>query len=116
MMELQGAMGLAQLAKLDSMISRQKTNKAALKEAAAKIPGVTFRTILDEQGDTATFFGFFLPDAEKAQKVNGILRENGAGAIAFGENTWHFYPKWEHLMAGSTLIKSGWPFNDACYL
>lgn len=112
MMELQGAIGLAQLAKLDSMISRQKENKAALKEAAAKIPGVTFRTILDEQGDTATFFGFFLPDAEKSQKVNGVLRENGAGAIAFGENTWHFYPKWEHLMAGSTLIKSGWPFND----
>ncbi|MBC8318092.1 MAG: DegT/DnrJ/EryC1/StrS family aminotransferase [Desulfobulbaceae bacterium] len=112
MMELQGAMGLAQLAKLDGMIASQKKNKAALKEAAAKIPGVSFRTILDEEGDTATFLGFFLPDADTAKKVNAVLRENGAGAIAFGENTWHFYPKWEHLLAGSTLARSGWPFND----
>jgi len=110
MMELQGAIGIAQLAKLDDMISRQKKNKAALKEAIAKISGVTFRTILDEKGDTATFIGFFLPDGNRAKAVNAVLAENGAGAIAFGSNTWHFYPKWEHLLAGSTLAKSGWPF------
>jgi 8-amino-3,8-dideoxy-alpha-D-manno-octulosonate transaminase len=111
MMELQGAIGIAQLAKLDDMISRQKKNKAALKAAIAKIKGVTFRTILDEQGDTATFIGFFLPDAEKAKAVNKVLAAGGAGAIAFGSNTWHFYPKWEHLLAGSTLARSGWPFS-----
>ncbi len=112
MMELQGAIGLAQLAKLDDIVKSQQKNKAALKEAIAKIPGVTFRTILDEKGDSATFVGFFLPDADKAKAVNTVLAENGAGAIPFGSNTWHFYPKWEHLMDGSTLAKSGWPFND----
>ena len=112
MMELQGAIGLAQLAKLDDMIVSQKKHKTALKEAAGKIPGVTFRTILDEEGDSATFFGFFLPDGEKAGAVNEILRQNNCGAIAFGENTWHFYPAWEHLAAGSTLSRSGWPFKD----
>ena len=112
MMELQGAIGLAQLAKLDNIINRQQKNKAALKKAIGQIPGVSFRTILDEEGDSATFVGFFLPDAEKAKKVNAVLAENGAGAIPFGSNTWHFYPQWEHLMDGSTLTKSGWPFND----
>ncbi|MCB2182138.1 MAG: DegT/DnrJ/EryC1/StrS family aminotransferase [Desulfobulbaceae bacterium] len=112
MMELQGAMGIAQLKKLNGMITGQKKNKAALKEAIAKIPGVSFRTILDDKGDTATFIGFFLEDAAKAQKVNEVLAANGAGAIPFGSNTWHFYPKWEHLIAGSTLAKSGWPFQD----
>jgi 8-amino-3,8-dideoxy-alpha-D-manno-octulosonate transaminase len=112
MMEIQGAIGLAQLAKLDDIVARQQTNKAALKEAVAHLPGVTFRTILDEKGDSASFLGFFLPDAEAAGRVNKILAANGAGAIAFGSNTWHFYPKWEHLLAGSTLAKSGWPFND----
>jgi len=111
MMELQGAMGIAQLAKLDGMIVSQKKNKQALKDAASRIPGVSFRHILDEDGDTATFLGFFLPDGATAQKVNGILRDNNAGAIAFGENTWHFYPQWEHLLAGSTMAKGGWPFN-----
>ncbi len=56
MMEIQGAIGLAQLAKLDSMVAAQQKHKARLKEAASAIPGVGFRKILDEKGDSATFF------------------------------------------------------------
>ncbi len=112
MMELQGAMGLAQLAKLDQMVASQKETKKILRKAAAKIPGVSFRNILDPEGDSATFFSFFLADKEQAVKVNKILRQNNAGAIAFGENSWHFYPHWEHLHANATLSRSGWPFKD----
>jgi len=111
MMELQGAIGLAQLAKLDSMIASQQKNKAILKEAASKIAGVSFRYILDEAGDSATFFAFMLPDKEQAAKVNQVLRDNKAGAINFGENSWHFYPSWEHLLGGKTLAHNGWPFD-----
>jgi 8-amino-3,8-dideoxy-alpha-D-manno-octulosonate transaminase len=111
MMELQGAMGLAQLAKLDAMCVSQRQNKAVFKEAASKIAGVTFRDILDEEGDSATFFAFVLPDADQAAKVNRVLRDNGAGAINFAENSWHFYPAWEHLIGGKTLCHNGWPFN-----
>ncbi len=113
MMELQGAIGLAQLAKLDGIVAAQQQNKAAIKQLVAKLPGVTFRTILDEKGDNASFLAFFLPSREKAQAVNKVLGENGAGAVYFANNTWHYYPKWEHLLAGSTLTKSGWPFNEA---
>jgi len=112
MMEIQGAIGLAQLAKLDSMIGSQKKNKALLKEAAGKIPGVSFREILDEEGDSATFLAFMLPDREQAGRVNQVLRDNGAGAINFGENTWHFYPRWEHLLGAKTPSKDGWPFTQ----
>ncbi|MEW6501267.1 MAG: DegT/DnrJ/EryC1/StrS family aminotransferase [Thermodesulfobacteriota bacterium] len=113
MMELQGAIGLAQLAKLDGIVAAQQQNKAAIKKLVQKLPGVTFRTILDEKGDNASFLAFFLPTKEKAQAVNKVLAENGAGAVYFASNTWHYYPKWEHLLAGSTLTKSGWPFNEA---
>ncbi len=111
MMELQGAMGLAQLAKLDAMCVSQRKNKAVFKEAAAKIAGVSFREILDEAGDSATFFAFMLPDREQAARVNEVLRDNGAGAINFAENSWHFYPAWEHLLSGKTLGRNGWPFD-----
>ena len=111
MMEIQGAIGLAQLAKLDMIVAEQRKNKAILKEAASKLAGVSFREILDEQGDSATFLAFILPDKAQAAKVNQVLRENNAGAINFGENTWHFYPSWEHLLGGKTLAKNGWPFN-----
>ncbi len=111
MMELQGAMGLAQLAKLDGMCAAQRKNKAILKEAAAALPGVCFREILDEAGDSATFLAFMLPEKEQAANVNQVLRDNGAGAINFGENSWHFYPQWEHLLGGKTLCHNGWPFD-----
>ncbi len=111
MMELQGAIGLAQLAKLDPVIlAGQRKNKAVMKEIVAGLPGVTFRTVLDEAGDNAGFLAFFLPDAETAGRVAGILGEAGVPPIRFGENTWHFYPKWEHLHAGASLARSGWPF------
>ncbi len=68
MMELQGAIGLAQLEKLDNMITEQKKTKALLKEAAGKIPGVSFRKLMDEQGDSATFFAFMLPNKKRRRR------------------------------------------------
>jgi 8-amino-3,8-dideoxy-alpha-D-manno-octulosonate transaminase len=112
MMEIQGAIGLAQLAKLDSMIAAQKKTKVALQEAASAIPGVSFREFVDEKGDSATFFCFFLESREQCRRVNKVLVDNKAGAINFGENTWHFYPRWEHLLAGATVAKNGWPFFE----
>ncbi|MBA3014711.1 MAG: DegT/DnrJ/EryC1/StrS family aminotransferase [Proteobacteria bacterium] len=112
MMELQGALGLAQLAKLDTIIAAQKVNKAKMRDAVASIPGVTFRQYVDEAGDSATFLSFMLPDSTQAKAVNAILREKGAGAVYFAENTWHYYPQWEHLLSGATLSRAGWPFID----
>jgi 8-amino-3,8-dideoxy-alpha-D-manno-octulosonate transaminase len=113
MMELQGAIGLAQLAKLDGIIAAQRRNKEALRELVGQLPGVSFRTVIDPAGDNASFLAFFLPDAAEARRVNEILGQNGAGAVYFANNTWHYYPKWEHLLAGSTLARSGWPFEEA---
>lgn len=112
MMELQGAIGIAQLAKLDAMIRSQKDHKNRLRNAASAIPGVKFRTLVDEAGDTATFFAFILETSEQCSRVNEVLQAEGVGAINFSENTWHFYPKWEHLFHGSTLAAGGWPFAE----
>lgn len=113
MMEIQGAIGLAQLKKLDAMIAAMQKNKATLKEAARSIPGVGFRELLDEKGDTATHLAFFLQDAEHCRRVNEELRTQGCGAVNFSENTWHYYPRWEHLLQSRTLAASGWPFTEA---
>lgn len=112
MMEIQGAIGLAQLAKLDMMLAEMRANKARLQEAASSIPGVSFRELVDPQGDTATHFSFFLQDREQCRRVNAVLRENGCGAICFAENSWHYYPRWEHLLTGKTLASGGWPFVE----
>ena len=112
MMELQGAIGIAQLGKLDSMIAAQKKNKNRLKECLSAIPAVTFRELIDPAGDSATFLSFTLEDSDHRKRVGRVLQENGAPPICWADNTWHFYPKWEHLLAGATQTKSGWPFAE----
>ncbi len=112
MMELQGAIGIAQLGKLDSMIAAQKKNKNRLKECIGLIPAVSFRELLDPAGDSATFLSFTLEDSDHRKRVGRVLQENGAPPICWADNTWHFYPKWEHLHDGSTQTRSGWPFAE----
>lgn len=111
MMEIQGAIGLAQLAKLDGMIAVQKRNKQFYQEAVSVLPGVKFREILDNNGDSATFLTFFLPDKERTNAVHQVLRDYGVGAVRWSENGWHYYPNWEHLIQGKTYTQDGWPFS-----
>ncbi len=112
MMELQGAIGLAQLAKLDAIVAAQQKNKAVLKDATAGIPGVEFRELIDESGDSATFFTFTLQDREHCLRVSELLKKEDQAAINFAENSWHFYPEWEHLLESKTLSRSGYPFTE----
>jgi 8-amino-3,8-dideoxy-alpha-D-manno-octulosonate transaminase len=114
MMELQGALGLAQLRKLDNVIlARQKENKMRLKEALSKIIQVTFRHIPDPDGDSATFLIFSLPTPEKTVAFNKVMSEEGVGAIYWYNNCWHYYREWEHLLEGKSLSRTGHPFKTA---
>ena len=110
MMEVQGAIGLAQLAKLDTILAAQRAHKDLLREAASAIPGVSFREMKDPAGDSATFFTFLLPDKAQADKAAAILKAAGVAPTRWNENTWHYYPNWEHLLNGHTPCANGWPF------
>ncbi len=111
MMEIQGAIGLAQLAKLDAIVAAQKENKRFYREATSVLPGVSYRELLDPEGDAATFLTFFLPDPGQAGRVAAALREQGLGPVRWSENNWHYYPRWEHLLEGKTYCHDGWPFQ-----
>ena len=112
MMELQGALGLAQLRKLEGVIlAGQRKNKARIKEALSKIDQVTFRNVLDPGGDTATFAIFLLPTAEKARAFNKVMAGEGCGAVYWHDNYWHYYEEWEHLLEGKSVLPGGHPFR-----
>lgn len=112
MMELQGALGLAQLKKLDSMIlERQRENKSRIKRALSKIDQVIFRSVPDPKGDTATFLIFFLPTQEKSRAFNNIMAQEGCPTVYWYDNTWHYYERWEHLLEGKSLLPTGYPFK-----
>ncbi len=112
MMELQGALGLAQLRKLDDQIlQRQRQNKARIKGVLSGIDQVTFRHSPDEDGDIGSFITFFLPNEEKARAFNKVLTEEGCPAVSWFENPWHYYGQWEHLLASKSCLPSGYPFK-----
>jgi 8-amino-3,8-dideoxy-alpha-D-manno-octulosonate transaminase len=114
MMELQGALGLAQLKKLDgTILARQRENKAKITGALTRIDGVTFRSLPDPKGDIASFLMFFLPTEEQARAFNRVLSEEGCPSVYWYENTWHYYEQWEHLLEGKTAYRSGFPFKTA---
>lgn len=113
--ELQGALGLAQLRKLEYVISEQKKNKARIKEVLGKIDGLNFRKIPDPEGDTATFLGFNFPEAEITKRFQKALSSEGTDTVLFKENLWHYVPNWEHFLARSTANPQQYPFTNPMY-
>jgi 8-amino-3,8-dideoxy-alpha-D-manno-octulosonate transaminase len=95
--ELNAAVGLAQINKLNQITDIQRKNKAAIKDAMANLAEVSFRQIPDEKGDSATFLSFFLPSEERARQVAKNLAANGAPSPYWYDNNWHYYRKWHHL-------------------
>jgi 8-amino-3,8-dideoxy-alpha-D-manno-octulosonate transaminase len=96
--ELNAAVGLAQLRKLDWMLETQRRHRDRLKEAMAGFGGLTFREIPDEDGDSATFLSFFLPDEEKTRSAAAALTQAGAdGCFYWYDNNWHYIRQWDHL-------------------
>lgn len=96
--ELNAAVGLAQLRKLDIILKKQRENKAVLKKALGQFPEISFRQIPDESGDSATFLSFFLPDESRTRQIATRLGQAGVdGCFYWFDNLWHYVRKWDHL-------------------
>ena len=103
--ELHAAVGLAQIKKLDTFLSIQKKNQYLLKEIMSQVPGITFRTVPDPQGDSCSFLSWFLPTAEITEAVVEEMKAQGilAGNFYWFKNNWHYISKWDHLKNADTL-------------
>ena len=110
MMELQGAVGLAQLQKLDAILEKQRAHKHALKEALTDtLPNLKFRELPDEKGDAGDTLIFFLESRKKAHSVAQHLKENGIGTKNLPDAVnWHFAGTWNHIFSDT----SQWPQSE----
>ena len=107
--ELNAAVGLAQVRRLDDFVETQRKNKKVLKDALKTIPEVSFRRIPDEDGDSAGFLSFFMPTKELTDKVVKAFKEHGVDAYwNYYENDWHYVRKWNHLKDQVSLF----PLSD----
>ena len=112
--ELHAAVGLAQIKRLPEFLEIQKRNFNIIRNAIARIPGVSFRKVPDGGVESCAFLNFFLPDLESARKVSAAFKENGIDVcFHYYDNNWHYVRKWQHLTGQKSLypmsseIKSG---------
>lgn len=111
--ELHAAVGLAQIGKVDQILSLQRKYKRMLKDAMAALPGITFRRLPDESGDNASFLSFFLPDENIARETAAALKAAGLPAFYWYDNNWHYIRNWEHFRQSKTLYRISDEQEDA---
>lgn len=98
MMELQGAVGLAQLKKLPLVIAAQRKNKASLWESIADLPGLEPRMAPEGSEETADALVFFVPDKDSARRCREELLRVGLTTKILPEAfSWHFAGMWHHM-------------------
>lgn len=96
--ELNAAVGLAQLRKINKILEIQKNNANQIKTLLAKYTDIKLRTILSDESDTATFINFLLPNEKIARIVAKDLNTNGADDTFYWyDNNWHYIKHWDHI-------------------
>ena len=104
--ELNAAVGVAQLERLEGFLGIQKKNYTALRNAISNIHGITFRRVPAEGEENYSFLNFFMPSEEIARKAHKALLENGVdGCFYWFDNNWHYIKKWDHLKERKSLGK-----------
>ena len=112
MSELQAAVALVQLDRLDALLDDMRARKRRLKELSAERlgeRGVSFRTLHDADGDAAVALIFFLPDAGRTERVVAALADDNVPATRLCNDgrdhphdyvDLHAYPFWTPILKG----------------
>ncbi|MDD4365572.1 MAG: DegT/DnrJ/EryC1/StrS family aminotransferase [Synergistales bacterium] len=110
MSELQGALGLVQLSKLEGALAALRGRKKAIFEAVADL-GLARRVHADPEGDSATQVVFLLPDEASARRFQKASKEAGVGCGNLSDNTWHYARHWQTLRDGALYSRTRCPYD-----
>lgn len=127
MSELSGAVLLAQLKKLDKLLSLMRRNQKIIINGINEIKGIKVRPVNDPEGDVGICVIFYLPKEEivdefvKALQAEGIA-VSGRSKIGItpkksskGVPDWHIYSYWDHVIEKATPTKEGCPYTCPYY-
>ncbi len=104
--ELTGAVALAQLRKLDSMLATLHAKKDRLKKSLEGLPGFKFRTINDTRGECATLLTLLFDTKDRAER---FCEKIGGKPLAY--SGWHVYNNMEQVINKVTASKSNCPYD-----
>ena len=96
--ELHAAVGLAQTRKVPHIREINRKYKKMLTDILSQTEGISFSTLTDPAGDSATFLNLLLPDADTAKQTVDELNKAGIGGFNYWyTNMYHFINQWDHL-------------------
>jgi len=107
--ELTGAVALAQLRKIEKIISTLHEKKKKLKDAISNIEGIGFRKINDE-GECGTLLTLLFEDKDRAEK---FCKKVGTKTVH--SSGWHVYNNMENILGKKMLTSIGCPFECPYY-
>ncbi len=110
--ELTAAVAIAQLKKLDKIVSVLRQKRSMFKSLITEAKGFRFRTLNDPEGDCGTLCTVIFETVEKAAKVSAAL-----GSKTVEKSGWHVYANMEHVLAhlksiGQPHTKGSYPKTD----
>jgi len=112
MNEITAAVALAQLGKIDRIVSELRSKRGKFKKLIEDRSGFKFRTLNDPQGDCATLCTVIFDTREMALRVSKAL-----GSKTVDQSGWHVYANMEHVMhhlknLGLPHTKGSYPATD----
>jgi len=110
MTELNAAVLVAQLRRLDAIRAHLRANKRLFESLIADLPGLRTRVLPDPDGDLATHLVVIFPTADIARRVATDLNSR-----VLADSGWHIYSKMEHLLNKRTASMKGCPFHCGCH-
>ncbi|MGO8674484.1 MAG: DegT/DnrJ/EryC1/StrS family aminotransferase [Limisphaerales bacterium] len=110
--ELTGAIGSVQLKKLPAIIKHMRASKSRIKAMLEGTPGLAFRRLNDEAGDTGPFLVLLLENEAKAKAAVQRMRAAGlATAVRVAEYGMHIYFNIPQLVNKVPLSPAGNPWD-----
>ena len=117
MSELQGAVALVQLSRLDDLLQDMRRRHAEIQDGIAGVArqqGVEFRRSNDPEGDTGIALIFFAPTSERATFIAEALEAEGVDAFVLyrpEDVDYHVYAHWSPILGQRTWSTNGGPWR-----
>jgi 8-amino-3,8-dideoxy-alpha-D-manno-octulosonate transaminase len=108
MNEMQGAVGMAQLEKLETIIAKNRENKEFIISRMNK-GKISFRKLTDPEGDLSDTIIFNFENEVLANKFVELYKLAGYGTKNIPDAIdWHFAGTWNHMFADVPAYKDSW--------
>jgi 8-amino-3,8-dideoxy-alpha-D-manno-octulosonate transaminase len=117
MSELQGAVALVQLGRLDDLLGDMRRRRAEITDGivgVARQKGVEFRRSNDPDGDTGIVLMFFVPTPERATFIADALEAEGVDTfVVYRPDVvdYHVYAHWSPILGQRTWSTNGGPWR-----